>query len=92
HCSFIDSLLRGYDEQYFLLTRALRAFQTPVGCQSGDRFGYASEIAGIRAALLRARKARPRCRHRYIDRGTEDESAKMPDCCDCSKDSNRSPL
>ncbi|MBN2716282.1 MAG: hypothetical protein JXX14_10535, partial [Deltaproteobacteria bacterium] len=26
--AFIDSLLRGYDEQHFLLTRALRAFQT----------------------------------------------------------------
>jgi hypothetical protein len=60
--------------------------------QGGDQFDSASKIAEIQAGLMCVRKARPRCSHRYIDRGTEDESLKMPDFCDCSKDANRSPL
>ena len=56
---------------------------------SGDQFDFVGEIAKIRAVLLRARKARPGCSLSYIDRGTEDVSAKMPDYCDCSRRSRK---
>jgi hypothetical protein len=60
--------------------------------QSAVQFDSVSEIAEIQTGLMCACKAPPRCSHRYIDRGAEDESLKMPDFCACSKDANRSLL